>query len=522
MADAAVERLGARPAGATAAAFEVDGPLDRQPAISLTLDLTTPSTAAPTSRSPPTGEIDIPFFGWFFRPLVARSRTAATRAHAIATLRAALGRRARAPAGRTGGRPAACRVQPRAGRPSSRPRRPPPRSCRSRPRSSVSCPSPISHSFGASTRRIGDALAITRLGALFALFAIAVADRRGRRRSILIGVVGSAIACALSAVAPNLVAFTTVAGAPARARRHDRAPLRSSPSSRRRPKVPARTRRRCSRSPVDSASRSRSSRSPSPTSRRGAGGCPFALGGATILLAPVVARSLGETDALHRARGADRRRARSGARRVRPPPASIPAAGRRRVPHERLQRAVVAVHEPVPHRRTRVHEHRHRGLPHDHHRDPRARRGRARAAGWPRPAGGSPVAAIALAVATGLADDLLPERRRRRCGSPSAVSIFMAGAGGIALGTLDAELFPTEVRSTSNAMLYVVGGARFGDRARTRGRPLAPPRRPRAFGRAHRHRLVPRRAARRPAAPGVGRPRILDDVSPTQRDSRPG
>ena len=42
----------------------------------------------------------------------------------------------------------------------------------------------------------------------------------------------------------------------------------------------------------------------------------------------------------------------------------------------------------------------------------------------------------------------------------SAVSIFMAGAGGIALGTLDAELFPTEVRSTSNAMLYVVGGAR--------------------------------------------------------------
>jgi len=39
----------------------------------------------------------------------------------------------------------------------------------------------------------------------------------------------------------------------------------------------------------------------------------------------------------------------------------------------------------------------------------------------------------------------------------SAVSIFMAGAGGIALGTLDAELFPTEVRSTSNAMLYTVG-----------------------------------------------------------------
>jgi hypothetical protein len=37
------------------------------------------------------------------------------------------------------------------------------------------------------------------------------------------------------------------------------------------------------------------------------------------------------------------------------------------------------------------------------------------------------------------------------------LSVLMAGAGGIALGTLDAELFPTEVRSTSNAMLIVIG-----------------------------------------------------------------
>jgi MFS family permease len=37
----------------------------------------------------------------------------------------------------------------------------------------------------------------------------------------------------------------------------------------------------------------------------------------------------------------------------------------------------------------------------------------------------------------------------------SALSVLMAGAGGIALGTLDAELFPTEVRGTSNAFLLV-------------------------------------------------------------------
>src|SRR5258707_473910 len=52
------------------------------------------------------------------------------------------------------------------------------------------------------------ALAFPGLGALLALFAIAIADRRGRRTSILVGVVGSAVVCALSAIAPNLFSFT--------------------------------------------------------------------------------------------------------------------------------------------------------------------------------------------------------------------------------------------------------------------------------------------------------------------------
>jgi MFS family permease len=39
----------------------------------------------------------------------------------------------------------------------------------------------------------------------------------------------------------------------------------------------------------------------------------------------------------------------------------------------------------------------------------------------------------------------------------AAISIVAAGAGGIALGTLDAELFPTEFRSTSNGLLGVIG-----------------------------------------------------------------
>jgi hypothetical protein len=67
---------------------------------------------------------------------------------------------------------------------------------------------PIGDSFHASDATLSNALAITRLGAILALFATALADRRGRRRAILIGVVGTAFACALSAVAPTLVIFT--------------------------------------------------------------------------------------------------------------------------------------------------------------------------------------------------------------------------------------------------------------------------------------------------------------------------
>ena len=69
--------------------------------------------------------------------------------------------------------------------------------------------------------------------------------------------------------------------------------------------------------------------------------------------------------------------------------------------------------------------------------------------------GRRPVAAIGLAIATvtqmgfflvgGLPIWFL-----------AAASVLTAGAGGIALGTMDAELFATEVRSTSNAILTVV------------------------------------------------------------------
>ena len=45
------------------------------------------------------------------------------------------------------------------------------------------------------------------------------------------------------------------------------------------------------------------------------------------------------------------------------------------------------------------------------------------------------------------------------CGHLRGLGADVARAGGIALGTLDVELFPTEVRGTSNALLAIVASS---------------------------------------------------------------
>ncbi len=70
--------------------------------------------------------------------------------------------------------------------------------------------------------------------------------------------------------------------------------------------------------------------------------------------------------------------------------------------------------------------------------------------------GRRPIAAVAIAIATATQMVFF------LTSGPviwfmSAVSIIAASAGGIALGTLGTELFPTETRSTSNGLLGVVG-----------------------------------------------------------------
>ena len=203
VAAAAVDRLGATPSGD--GLLHVAALHDTQPAIDVTLRLETDGTGTRCTIESK-GALDVPIFGWFFWPLVRLAHRRA-RAHAGATLQAAL---AGAP-------------------PPARPKQvialPPVAFTADQARLVAAAAaatavvafggalfgqlnSPISRAFHASDAALGDATAITRVGALFALVAIAVADRRGRRRSILVGVVGSALACAVSAVAPGLAVLT--------------------------------------------------------------------------------------------------------------------------------------------------------------------------------------------------------------------------------------------------------------------------------------------------------------------------
>lgn len=66
----------------------------------------------------------------------------------------------------------------------------------------------VGRSFGASDRALGATLAFSRTGILIALIATALADRRGRRRLLLLSFAGVCLANAVAALAPNLAVFT--------------------------------------------------------------------------------------------------------------------------------------------------------------------------------------------------------------------------------------------------------------------------------------------------------------------------
>jgi len=66
----------------------------------------------------------------------------------------------------------------------------------------------VTSAFGRSDQALGVALAVARAGVLVSLVAIALADRWGRRRLILVGLVGACAANAVTALAPTFEVFT--------------------------------------------------------------------------------------------------------------------------------------------------------------------------------------------------------------------------------------------------------------------------------------------------------------------------
>jgi len=448
--EAAALRLGARRDGDGTLAFDPEP--GTHPAVSVTFavraagdgtDITTASTLDLT---------EIPFFGGFLRPVARLTRTRAER-HAVERLRAELAGTVHPDApGHILGMPPV-------------PFTPEQVTLLAVAGAATAVTSfaaalfgqlsgPISTSFAASDARIGAALAVTRFGAVFALFLTALADRRGRRALILTGLVGSSCACAISAIAPGLGIFTagqilqrgfalttfTVAGI---------AVIEEAPEGA----------RAYAASMLALAGGLGFSLAVAvlPFADAGAGGwrIPFALGALSVALARPIGRRLVET----------RRYAAVAAR------TEVTRGRLSEIVDRRYRRRFVLLAGAAF--LTSMFNAPSSQLMNKYLEDVRdfSSTGIAlfRAVTTALPGllgiliggrladryGRRPVAAIGLLVAT------VTQMGFFLMGGPplwvlAAVSVLTSSAGGLALGTMDAELFATEVRSTSNAILTVL------------------------------------------------------------------
>ncbi len=66
----------------------------------------------------------------------------------------------------------------------------------------------VTDTFGRTDQELGEALAFARAGVLVSLVVVALADRLGRRRLLLVGIVGACAANALAGLAPSFEYFT--------------------------------------------------------------------------------------------------------------------------------------------------------------------------------------------------------------------------------------------------------------------------------------------------------------------------
>jgi MFS family permease len=397
------------------------------------------------------GRIDIPFFRWAFRPLVSISQRRMGR-YAFARLREELeGGPPAEPPNPVMGLPTATFTDEQSTHLASA----------AAAVAVVSFASalvgqlggPISHAFHASDTTWSNALAVTRLGALLAFVGIALADRGGRRRSILIGVAGSAIVCGVSALSPSMY-FLIGAQVFQRALIITTATVATVAVVEEAPEGA----RAYATSMLALAGGFGFSISvvilPLADIGRQAWRIPFALGTLMILLAPVIGRRLAETSRYEALTQTDVDRGR--VRDIRDQ-----GYGRRFVVLAAVAFLLNIFSAPSSQLAnkylTDVHQFSNSGVA----------LFRTVTTGLPglfglllggrlaEARGRRPIAAIALTIAT-LTQMVFFLSGGALIWVMAAASIVAAGAGGIALGTLGVELFPTETRGTSNGLLTVV------------------------------------------------------------------
>jgi MFS family permease len=398
------------------------------------------------------GHIQIPFFGWFFRPMthVAGRRAAA---YQLARLRHELdGGPVPAEPGGVLGLPDAAFSREQAVLLASASAAVAVATFTSALFGQLA--DPIGDSFGSSDAELGVALAVTRVGAVVALFATALADRRGRRRAILIGVIGCALASAVSAVAPTITIFTA-------AQLFQRAFVNTTVIV-------------AGIAVIEEAPEGARAYSASMLALAGGFGFSFAVvalpfadlgdegwripyvaAGLTILLAPRIAAHLAETTRYqaieHRtdiARGRVRELFDSQyGRRFLLLAAIGFLANIFNAPSSQLMNKYLSDVRDFSNSGIALFRTVTTGLP--------GLIGLVLGGRLAEQRGRKPVAMIALLIATSTQMIFFLQG-----GSVlwlmSAISVLTSAAAGIALGTLDAELFPTEVRGTSNALLLIV------------------------------------------------------------------
>ncbi len=314
----------------------------------------------------------------------------------------------------------------------------------------------VAKSFGASNADLGVSLAITRIGVLLALVTTALADRQGRRRLLAASFAGVCIFNAVTAVAPNLVVFTgsqllvrafvnstiVVAGI---------AVVEEAPENAR--AFAATT------FALASGAGYALSVVLLPLSDLGpdAWRIAFAVSGATILFLPRLLRRLPETRRYTALAARTTKRGqfrevfdRAYGRRFVLLAAAAFLASVFSAPSAQLTNRFLSDERGFSNSGISIFQAVTSGIP--------GLLGLVIGGRLAERRGRRPVAAIGLGV--GAAAQMV----FFLVGGPSlwvasAVAILFAGGATIALGTLDAELFPTEVRSTGNALLLVCGVA---------------------------------------------------------------